>query len=221
MFTGIVEETGRVADVLDTGLSISASVVMDDLKVSDSICVNGACLTVTRLDAAYAAPRDEGRPGCPVGAPRGIFSVDTVPETLRRTNLGGLSVGDPVNLERPMKTDGRFGGHIVQGHVDGTGTVLSIDPEGEARNFKFEADHTIMRYVVEKGFVAVDGTSLTVVNCDYRTFTVTIVPYTWENTVFGFRRPGDTVNLEVDIIAKYVERLATGPRLPVDTADEL
>ena len=202
MFTGIVEETGRVADVLDTGLSISASVVMDDLKVSDSICVNGACLTVTST---------EGR----------IFSVDTVPETLRRTNLGGLAVGDPVNLERPMKTDGRFGGHIVQGHVDGTGTVLSIDPEGEARNFKFEADHTIMRYVVEKGFVAVDGTSLTVVNCDYRTFTVTIVPYTWENTVFGFRRPGDTVNLEVDIIAKYVERLATGPRLPVDTADEL
>lgn len=202
MFTGIVEETGKVADVSDTGLSISASVIMDDLKVSDSICVNGACLTVTRA---------EGR----------TFSVDTVPETLRRTNLGGLAAGDPVNLERPMRTDGRFGGHIVQGHVDGTGKVLSIDPEGEARNFKFEAEHGIMRYVVEKGFVAVDGTSLTVVNCDYRTFTVTIVPYTWENTVFGFRRPGDTVNLEVDIIAKYVERLATGPRLPVDTADEL
>ena len=202
MFTGIVEETGNVVDTSATGLLIDASVVMDDLKVSDSICVNGACLTVTRVDGT-------------------TFSVDTVPETLLRTNLGGLRAGDPVNLERPMRMDGRFGGHIVQGHVDGTGKVLSIVPDGEANNFKFEAGDGIMRYVVEKGFVAVDGTSLTVVDCDYRTFSVTIVPYTWENTVFGFRRPGDTVNLEVDIIAKYVERLATGPRLPVDTADEL
>ncbi len=202
MFTGIVEETGNVVDTSATGLLIDASVVMDDLKVSDSICVNGACLTVTRVDGT-------------------TFSVDTVPETLLRTNLGRLRAGDPVNLERPMRMDGRFGGHIVQGHVDGTGKVLSIVPDGEANNFKFEAGDGIMRYVVEKGFVAVDGTSLTVVDCDYRTFSVTIVPYTWENTVFGFRRPGDTVNLEVDIIAKYVERLATGPRLPVDTADEL
>ena len=202
MFTGIVEETGNVVDTSATGLLIDASVVMDDLKVSDSICVNGACLTVTRVDGT-------------------TFSVDTVPETLLRTNLGRLRAGDPVNLERPMRMDGRFGGHIVQGHVDGTGKVLSIVPDGEANNFKVEAGDGIMRYVVEKGFVAVDGTSLTVVDCDYRTFSVTIVPYTWENTVFGFRRPGDTVNLEVDIIAKYVERLATGPRLPVDTADEL
>ena len=202
MFTGIVEEIGTVAGTSTTGLSIGASVVMDDLMVSDSICVNGACLTVTDISGA-------------------TFSVDTVPETLRRTNLGELKSGDPVNLERPMRTDGRFGGHIVQGHVDGTGRVLSMVPEGEARNFKFEAEDSIMRYVVEKGFLAVDGASLTVVDCDYRTFTVTIVPYTWENTVFGFRKPGDLVNLEVDIIAKYVERLATGPRLPVDTADEL
>ena len=202
MFTGIVEEVGKVAETSTTALSITASTVMDDLKVSDSICVNGTCLTVTRMN-------------------KSSFSVDTVPETLRRTNLGVLEFGDPVNLERSMSSNGRFGGHIVQGHVDGTGTVLSIDPEGEARNFKFEADDSIMRYVVEKGFVAVDGTSLTVVNCDYRTFSVTIVPYTWENTVLGSRRPGDAVNLEVDIIAKYVERLATGPRLPIDTADEL
>lgn len=202
MFTGIVEEVGKLAAASATGLSIEASIVMDDLKVSDSICVNGTCLTVTA--------RGESS-----------FSVDTVPETLRRTNLGGLKTGDPVNLERPMGADGRFGGHIVQGHVDGTGRVLSVEQEGEAHNIKFEADDSIMRYVVEKGFVAVDGTSLTVVDCDYRTFSVTIVPYTWENTVFGFRGPGDAVNLEVDIIAKYVERLATGPRLPVDTADEL
>ena len=202
MFTGIVEEIGAVTGASTTGLSIRANVVMDDLKVSDSICVNGACLTVTDISGA-------------------TFSVDTVPETLRRTNLGALKPGDPVNLERPMSSDGRFGGHIVQGHVDGKGRVLSIEPEGEAHNFKFEAGDSIMRYVVEKGFVAVDGTSLTVVNCDYRTFSVTIVPYTWENTVLGSRKLGDEVNLEVDIIAKYVERLATGPRLPVDTADEL
>ncbi len=202
MFTGIVEEVGSVAGASNTGLTISASTVMDDLKVSDSISVNGACLTVTdRSDSS--------------------FSVDTVPETLRRTNLGALKEGDSVNLERPMAADGRFGGHIVQGHIDGTGRVLSVEQEGEARNFKFEADDSIMRYVVEKGFVAVDGTSLTVVDCDYRTFSVTIVPYTWENTIFGTLKPGDPVNLEVDIIAKYVERLATGPRLPVDTADEL
>ena len=202
MFTGIVEEIGAVTGASTTGLSIRANVVMDDLKVSDSICVNGTCLTVTDISGA-------------------TFSVDTVPETLRRTNLGALKSGDPVNLERPMGSDGRFGGHIVQGHVDGKGRVLSIEPEGEAHNFKFEAGDSIMRYVVEKGFVAVDGTSLTVVNCDYRTFSVTIVPYTWENTVLGSRKSGDEVNLEVDIIAKYVERLATGPRLPVDTADEL
>ena len=202
MFTGIVEEIGAVTGASTTGLSIRANVVMDDLKVSDSICVNGTCLTVTDISGA-------------------TFSVDTVPETLRRTNLGVLKSGDPVNLERPMSSDGRFGGHIVQGHVDGKGRVLSIEPEGEAHNFKFEAGDSIMRYVVEKGFVAVDGTSLTVVNCDYRTFSVTIVPYTWENTVLGSRKLGDEVNLEVDIIAKYVERLATGPRLPVDTADEL
>jgi riboflavin synthase len=202
MFTGIVEEIGRVADVSATGLSIRASVVMEDLTVSDSINVNGACLTATEIDGS-------------------IFRVDTVPETLRRTNLGSLKAGDPVNLERPMVAEGRFGGHIVQGHVDGKGSLLSIDPEGEAHNLKFEADDSIMRYVVGKGFVAVDGTSLTVVDCDYRTFSVTIVPYTWENTVFGLRNTGDKVNIEVDIIAKYVERLATGPHLPVDTADEL
>ena len=202
MFTGIVEEVGRVAAASATGLSVEASTVMDDLKVSDSISLNGTCLTVTS--------RNES-----------TFSVDTVPETLRRTNLGALKAGDPINLERPMTAEGRFGGHIVQGHVDGTGRVLTVERDGEAHNFKFEAGDSIMRYVVEKGFVAVDGTSLTVVDCDYRTFSVTIVPYTWENTVFGSLSPGDTVNLEVDIIAKYVERLATGPRLPVDTADEL
>ncbi len=202
MFTGIVEEVGLVVEASDTGLTVSASLVMDDLSVSDSISINGACLTVTGIRGS-------------------AFTVDTVPETLRRTNLGDLSAGDPVNLERPMRADGRFGGHVVQGHVDATGSVLSIEPDGEARMFKFEAPSSVMRYVVEKGFVAVDGASLTVVNCDHRTFTVTIIPYTWENTVFASRNPGDAVNLEADIMAKYVERLASSPRLPVDTADEL
>ena len=190
MFTGIVEEVGTVQEITPGHLTIDASTVMDDLKVSDSINVNGTCLTVTKMDSKS-------------------FSVDTVPETLRRTNLGQLSAGDFTNLERPMKADGRFGGHIVQGHVDGTGIVDSIEPDG------------VMRYVVEKGFVTVDGASLTVVNCDSRTFSVTIIPFTWEHTVFKARKVGDTVNLEADVIAKYVERLATGPHLPVDLADEL
>lgn len=202
MFTGIVEEVGTVLEISPGHLSVEASVVMDDLTVSDSICINGTCLTVTHKE-------------------HNSFSVDTVPETLRRTNLGQLSSGDPVNLERPMRADGRFGGHIVQGHVDGTGTVESIEPDGEAMLVRFSADPSIMRYVVEKGFVTVDGASLTVVNCDSRTFTVTVIPFTWEHTVFGARKVGDAVNLEPDVIAKYVERLAAGPHLPVDLADEL
>ena len=192
MFTGIVEELGTVGDVQPNRLVINASTVMDDLKASDSICVNGACLTVTRRD-------------------KNSFSVDVVPETLRRTNLGGLSGGDRVNLERPLAVGGRYGGHIVQGHVDATGTVESVTDEGEAFLMKFQAPASVLRYVVEKGFIAVDGTSLTVVNCDSQSFVVTIIPYTRDNTILGARKVGDPVNLEVDIIAKYVERLSTVP----------
>ncbi len=202
MFTGIVEEVGETIHATDTGLVIGARAVMDDLSVSDSISINGACLTVTEIDGQ-------------------TFSVDTVPETLRRTNLGELSAGKTVNLERPMRADGRFGGHVVQGHVDDTGRVLSIESDGSARTIQFEAPNHVMRYIVEKGFVTVDGASLTVVKCDHRTFSVSIIPYTWENTVFYSRNIGDAVNLEVDIMAKYVERLASMPRPPLDTADEL
>ena len=203
MFTGIVEAVGEVVHKTDTELVVDAAFADgDDPAVSDSVSVNGACLTVTEV----------------VG---GAFSVDTVPETLRRTNLGALYPGAPVNLERPMRADGRFGGHVVQGHVDATGAVVSITTEGESRLFKFEAPPSVMRYVVEKGFIAVDGTSLTVVSCSHRAFSVAIVPYTWENTVLGSRKVGDAVNLEADIMAKYVERLASGPRLPIDAADEL
>jgi riboflavin synthase len=200
MFTGI-EEVGRVKVVDPARLVIGASTVMSDLAVSDSICINGACLTVTSRDAA-------------------TFSVDVVPETLRRTNLGSLGAGDPVNLERSLAVSARFGGHIVQGHVDATGAVESIGEEGEALLIKLTAPQSIMRYVVEKGFIAVDGTSLTVVNCDSLSFRVTIIPYTRDNTVFGTRNEGDSVNLETDIIAKYVERLSTGSRDFVDVARE-
>ncbi len=190
MFTGIVEEVGTVQSTSTGRLSIGASTVMDDLSVSDSISINGTCLTVTALD-------DNG------------FSVDVVPETLRRTNLSDLTAGDSVNLERPMKADDRFGGHIVQGHVDGTGAIESIEPEGEALLVRFTADDAVMRYVVEKGFITVDGASLTVVNCDDFGFLVSIIPYTRDNTKFATWKPGDTVNLEIDVIAKYVEKLST------------
>jgi riboflavin synthase len=133
-----------------------------------------------------------------------------MPETLRRTNLVALRPGDRVNLERPLAVGGRFGGHFVQGHIDGVGRVLSVTPQGEALLLKFEALPGIMKYVVEKGFIAVDGVSLTVVQYNSTSFGVSIVRYTLENTTLGMRRKGDTVNLEVDIIAKYVERLREG-----------
>ena len=202
MFTGIVEEVGSIARVEPTALTVAGPKVTSDLKVSDSICVNGACLTVTALDCDR-------------------FRLDVVPETLRRTNLGALKEGDPVNLERPLALSDRLGGHIVQGHVDATAAIDSIADDGEALMISFRAPASIMRYVVEKGFVAVDGTSLTVVNCALDRFSVTIIPYTRDNTVFHSRGVGDTVNVETDVVAKYVERLASVPRGPADILDEL
>ncbi len=202
MFTGIVEEVGRVKSADPGRLVIEASTVLEDAKIGDSICINGTCLTVTSLS-------DDS------------FAADVVPETLRRTNLGELSAGDTVNLERSLPANGRFGGHIVQGHIDATGSITGISPDGDAWLVTFEAPTSVMRYVVEKGFVAVDGTSLTVVKCDNISFVVTIIPHTRENTVFSGRKVGDTVNLEVDLVAKYVERLSSGAKLPLDIADEL
>lgn len=202
MFTGIVEEVGSVKSMAEGRLVIGASEVLSDVKVGDSISVNGACLTVTTHDES-------------------TFSVDVVPETLRRTNLGELESGSPVNLERSMPAYGRFGGHMVQGHVDGTATIRSIEGDGDALMVTFDAPVSQMRYVVEKGFIAVDGASLTIVNCDNFSFSVTVIPHTLENTVFKDRVVGDSVNLEVDIMAKYIERLAMAGRAPVDTADEL
>ena len=191
MFTGIVEEVGRVVEATPARLVISARLTLDGTRVGDSIAVNGACLTVVDLQSD-------------------TFAVDVTPETLRRTNLGDTSPGAPVNLERAMALGDRLGGHMVQGHVEATGRVASLEPEGEAMLMGFQAPSEIMRYVVAKGFVAVDGVSLTVVRCDSSSFTVSVIPYTHDYTVLGFRRVGDQVNLETDIVARYVERLVRG-----------
>lgn len=188
MFTGIVETKGRVTVVVEGGLTISAP-ELDDLAVGGSVNVNGACLTVTSL----------------VGDG---FAVDVVPETLRRTNLGALVSGSAVNLERPVPVAGRLDGHIVQGHVDGTATVVRRTPDGDSTLITMELAPELARYVVEKGFVAVDGVSLTIVDCGENRFSVAVIPHTEAVTVLGERAVGDEVNIEVDILAKYVERLA-------------
>jgi riboflavin synthase len=191
MFTGIVEEVGTVKSAGDCRLAVAARKVLDDTELGDSVAVNGVCLTIVEMASDS-------------------FSVDVMPETLRRTNLGSLKAGDRVNLERPLAVGGRFGGHFVQGHIDGTGRVVSVTPERDAILLRFEAPPEIMRYIVEKGFIAVDGVSLTVVECSSTAFGVSLVAYTQRNSTLGGKKPGDVVNLEVDIIAKYVERLRGG-----------
>lgn len=193
MFTGIVEEIGIVKNISPGRLQIAAQKVLADIKPGDSIAVNGVCLTVTSL--------------CDNG-----FFVDIMPETIRRSNLGRLHYGDMVNLERAILASGRFGGHFVQGHVDGIGSVVSLLPEGEAVIAKVSAPAGLMAYIVDKGFIAVDGVSLTVISCDDFSFSVSLVTYTREHTTLGRKKPGDVVNLEVDIIAKYVERLMSGKK---------
>ena len=192
MFSGIVEEVGKVKSTGPRELTINARKVLDGTQPGHSLNVNGACLTVTSLT-------DDS------------FTVEVMPETLRRTNLGQLRPGHPVNLERALSLGGHLGGHLVQGHVDGTGKVLSLTPEAEALLITYTAPPQIMRYVVEKGFIAVDGVSLTVIDCDAVSFGVSLVAFTRDNTNLAAKRPGDLVNLEVDIIAKYVERLLGKP----------
>ena len=203
MFTGIVEEVGKVTSTQAGSLVIAASDVLQGMELGGSIAVNGVCLTVTNFSTSS-------------------FSVDIMAETLRRTNLGLLRAGDRVNLERPLALGGQLGGHLVQGHVDDTGKVASVTRDGEAMLIRFEAPPEVMRYVVEKGFIAVDGISLTVVTRDTRSFLVSVVEYTQERTTLGSRRVGDLVNLEVDIIAKYVEQLSQAhrPGITVDFLQE-
>lgn len=189
MFTGIVEEVGRARGAPEGELFIKAAVVLEETKLGDSIAVNGACLTVTRLE------------------PDG-FAVDLAPETLRRTNLGALTAGAAVNLERSLAFGGRVGGHLVQGHVDGVAAIESIEQEGNASMVRFRLPDRLARYVTEKGFIAVDGVSLTVVGAGDDWFSITLIPFTAEHTNLGAKVAGDPVNIEVDILAKYVERLA-------------
>ena len=197
MFTGLVEELGVISSISQTDIWIESSIVMDDLGVKDSISVNGACLTVVNIE-------------------ENLFKVNVVPETLRRTDLGDLSVGDKVNLERSAQLGGRLGGHIVQGHVDGTAQITAYVKEGSAWLIDFEISKNLSRYIVEKGFVCVDGASLTVVNCDENTFTIALIPYTRDNTVLRYKGVGNSVNIETDIIGKYIEKLSTGNQTSID-----
>lgn len=187
MFTGIAEETGKIT-ALGSSLKISAKTVLEDVHIGDSIAVNGICLTVT------ASTGDS-------------FTVDVMPETFKRTALGTLSVGSRVNLERAMAANGRFGGHIVSGHIDGTGRILSRRSDGNAVWLSFGADKSILKYIVLKGSVAINGISLTVAEVSEDSFSVSLIPHTAQNTNLLDYGTGDIVNIETDVIAKYTERL--------------
>lgn len=203
MFTGIVEELGRAAAIERTDggarLAVDCSTVLAGTRVGDSVSVNGVCLTATEL---------RGGPDGPSG-----FVADLMGETLDRTALGQLVPGSPVNLERPVAADGRLGGHLVQGHVDGVAAVTEVTDEGAWTTMTIELPADLAHYVVEKGSISVDGTSLTVAGVAESTFWVGLIPHTLEVTTLGRREPGELVNLEVDIVAKYVERLVRGGAL--------
>lgn len=192
MFTGIIEKKGRVRSVEAHGSDLTMTIICGDLltdsRIGDSIAINGTCLTVTRLDHES-------------------FDVHVVPETFTRTNLSDLQEGSSVNLERAMPAGGRFDGHIVQGHVDGVGTITTVTPEGEGARLTIEVPSSLAKYVVEKGSICLDGVSLTVAAVDDPRVEIALIPHTLEQTVFGDRQVGDRVNIEVDVLAKYVERL--------------
>lgn len=195
MFTGIVEELGEVAGITDLGdsvrLTLRGPVVVQDARHGDSIAVNGVCLTVVAADGE-------------------TFTADVMRETLDRSSLGALRAGAPVNLERPMRLDGRLGGHLVQGHVDGTGVIEERSPSEHWDVVRISLPADLERYVVHKGSITVDGVSLTVAAVASGSFTVSLIPTTLELTTLGRKQPGDPVNLEVDVVAKYVERLMSG-----------
>ncbi|MCD7959398.1 MAG: riboflavin synthase [Ruminococcus sp.] len=192
MFTGIIEEVGTVRHITQTpkkcALTLCAKKVLEETKIGDSIAVNGVCLTVTQLE-------------------NDSFTADVMPETLRRSSLGQLKVNSPVNLERAMAANGRFGGHIVTGHIDGTGKILSMQPEGNAVLVTIRTESQLLQYVVEKGSIAIDGISLTIVAVSHDRFTVSLIPHTGAETTLLRHRSGEIVNLESDIIGKYVERM--------------
>lgn len=200
MFTGIIEELGTVKSIHSQSggmrLSISGKIVLDGMKIGDSISVNGACLTVVEISNT-------------------LFSADVSRESLDKSNLGKLRVGDKVNLERPMRLADRLGGHLVAGHVDAVGVIRGIVKKGDASVFTFEAPPEVLRYLVYKGSVAIDGISLTVNEIQGKRFSVTIIPHTLQMTTLGFKKIGDLVNLEVDLIGKYVEKFLSKDRSAV------
>jgi riboflavin synthase len=191
MFTGLVQGLGRIGGIERSGdgarLTIKTPLV-SELRTGDSVAVNGVCLTATSLE-------------------NGSFVADAMNETLSRSSLGGLEVGARVNLELALRAGDRLGGHVVQGHVDAVGEVVSVAEDGFARRIRIEAPPDLLRYVIEKGSIAVDGVSLTVAECDSRSFTVSLIPETLQRTNLGHAGAGDRVNLEVDVLAKYVEKL--------------
>ena len=195
MFTGIIQEVGHIAAIergeQSARFTVRAGHVLDGVKLGDSIAVNGACLTVVQADP-------------------GTVAFDAVYETLQKTALGALAIGDEINLEPSLAANGRFDGHIVQGHVDGVGTIASIRDVDNSYYIYITASPTLLRYIVRKGSIAIDGISLTVVDADDKTFSVAIIPYTWDHTNLHIRRAGDQVNLETDIVGKYIEKLVGG-----------
>ena len=196
MFTGIINEVGTLQSIRrganSAVLTIGATTVLEDVNLGDSIAVNGVCLTVTSFTSTQ-------------------FTADVMHETLNRSALGALRPGSSVNLERAMRADGRFDGHIVAGHIDGTGVIASIQRDDNAIRYTIRTTSAILRYIIEKGSIAIDGISLTVTDVTRETFSVSVIPHTAACTTLAQRRIGDTVNLENDCIGKYVERLLSTP----------
>lgn len=195
MFTGLVEETGILKEKIPTGdgfrFSIEANKIMDDLMIGSSVAVNGCCLTVVEIENK-------------------IFSVDTIEETLNKTNLGVLKQGNKVNLERPLKTDARLGGHFVLGHIDTTGKIDAIKELSNSHWMTISFPEKFKHYLIYVGSVAIDGVSMTVAELNNNSFSVGIIPHTWKETIFSEKKVGDTVNLEFDVLGKYVERIMQG-----------
>jgi riboflavin synthase len=205
MFTGIIEEVGKITAVVkgqrSSQLWVQGEVIMDDLKLGDSVAVNGVCLTVSQLRGNK-------------------WMADVMSETLSRSNLGDLKGGSAVNLERAMPANGRFGGHMVAGHIDGTGHIIQITKDDNAVIFEIGAPPKILRYIIEKGSIAIDGISLTVIDMTAGNFKVSVIPHTVKQTILGIKKAGDPVNLENDLVGKYIESLLLNPPPKTDRNQE-
>jgi riboflavin synthase len=214
LFTGIVEDLGEVEAVEHLGdfarIHVRSTVVTEDARVGDSICVNGVCLTVTGL--IFSGPAQAGTAPEPAERTPQGFAADVMGETLRHSSLKSVAPGTKVNLERSVRLEDRLGGHLVQGHTDGTGTIVSRDPQEQWDVVRISLPQSLARYVVHKGSITVDGISLTVSGIADGWFEVSLIPETLKRTTLGRKQPGAEVNLEVDVVAKYVEKLMGGPR---------